>query len=44
MSQEILNGLSMLFIEKDMIYELDFEGIISQFATQKMRKIFFKPT
>ena len=42
MSQKRLNGLAMLSIENDMIDELDFESIISQFAAQKARKIFFK--
>ena len=42
MSQERLNGLAILSIEKEMLEELEYKNLISQFASQKARKIGFK--
>ena len=42
MSQEILSELAILSIEKEMLEELEYKNIISQFASQKARKIYFK--
>ena len=41
MSQERLSGLAILFIEKEMLEELKYKNLISQFASQKARKINF---
>ena len=41
MSQEKLSGLSILSIEKEMLAELECKNLISNFATQKSRKINF---
>ena len=40
-SQERLNGLAILSIEKEMLAELECKNLISNFATQKSRKINF---
>ena len=42
MSQERLNGLVILLIKKEMLEELEYKNLISQFASQKVRKIYFK--
>ena len=42
MSQERLSGLTILSIEKEMLEELKYKNLISNFATQKARKIDFK--
>ena len=42
MFQERLNELAILSIEKEMLEELEYKNIISQFASQKARKIYFK--
>ena len=42
MSQEILGGLAILSIEKEMLEELKYKNLISNFASQKARKIDFK--
>ena len=42
MFQERLNKLAILSIEKEMLEELEYKNIISQFASQKARKIYFK--
>ena len=42
MSQERLSGLAILSIEKEMLEELEYKNLISQFASQKIRKIDFK--
>ena len=42
MSQERLNGLAILLIEKEMLEELKYKNLISNFASQKARKIDFK--
>ena len=42
MSQERLNGLAILSIEKEMLEELKYKNLISNFASQKARKIDFK--
>ena len=41
MSQERLNGLAMLSIEKEMLEELDYKSLIKNFASQRARKIKF---
>ena len=41
MSEEILNGLAILSIEKGMLAELECKNLISNFASQKARKINF---
>ena len=42
MSQERLNGLVILSIEKEMLEKLKYKNLISNFASQKARKIDFK--
>ena len=42
MSQERLGGLAILSVEKKMLEELEYKNLISQFASQKARKIDFK--
>ena len=42
MSQERLSRLAILSIEKEMLEELEYKNLISQFASQKERKIDFK--
>ena len=42
MSQEKLSELTILSIEKKMLEELEYKNLISQFASQKTRKIDFK--
>ncbi|XP_070040246.1 uncharacterized protein [Nicotiana tomentosiformis] len=42
MSQERLNGLAILSIEKDLLGEINYKKIISNFASKKARKIDFK--
>ena len=42
MSQERLSGLTILSIEKEMLEELKYKNLISNFASQKARKIDFK--
>ena len=39
MSQERLSGLAILSIEKKMLAELEYKNLISNFASQKVRKI-----
>ena len=41
MSQEKLNGLAILSIEKEMLAKLECKNLISNFASQKARKINF---
>ena len=41
MSQERLSGLAILSIEKEMLAELECKNLISNFASQKTRKINF---
>ena len=41
MSEERLNGLAILSIEKWMLAELECKNLISNFASQKVRKINF---
>ena len=41
MSQERLSGLAILPIEKEMLAELECKILISNFASQKARKINF---
>ena len=38
MSQERLNGLAILFIEKNILESIDFETVIHDFASSKARK------
>ena len=42
MSQERLSGLAILSIKKEMLEELEYKNLFSQFAFQKARKIDFK--
>ena len=42
MSQKRLSGLVILSIKKEMLEELEYKNLISQFASQKVRKIYFK--
>ena len=42
MSQEILSELAILLIENEMLEELEYKNLISQFVSQKARKIDFK--
>ena len=42
MSQERLSGLTILSIEKEMLEKLKYKNLISNFASQKARKIDFK--
>ena len=42
MSQEKLSGLAVLSIEKEMLEALKYKNLISNFASQKVRKIDFK--
>ena len=41
MSQEELSGLAILSIEKEMLAKLECKNLISNFASQKVRKINF---
>jgi hypothetical protein len=40
MSQQRLNGLALLAIEKEMLTEIDYNSLINDFASQKARKVF----
>ena len=42
MFQERLSGLAILLIENKMLEELEYKNLISQFASQNARKIYFK--
>ena len=42
MSQEILSKLVILSIEKEMLEELKYKNLLSQFAAQKVWQIYFK--
>jgi hypothetical protein len=42
MSQERLNGLAILSIEKKMLENLEYKNLISNFASQKVRRLNFK--
>ena len=42
MSQERLRRLAILLIKNEMLEELEYKNLISQFASQKARKIDFK--
>ena len=42
MSQERLNGLAILSIKNEMLEELKYKNLISNFVSQKGRKIDFK--
>ena len=42
MSQERLSRLAILSIENEMFEKLEYKNLISQFASQKVRKIDFK--
>jgi hypothetical protein len=41
-SQQRLNRLALLSIEKEMLNEIDYDNLISDFASQKAQKINFK--
>ena len=38
MSQQRLNGLVLLFIEKEMLNEINYDNLIDNFASQKSPK------
>ena len=42
MSQERLSGLAILSIENEMLEKLEYKNLISQFASQEAREIYFK--
>ena len=42
MSQERLDGLAILSIEKEMLKELKYKNLISNYTSQKVRNIGFK--
>jgi hypothetical protein len=42
MSQEILNGLAILSIEKRMLENLEYKNLINNFASKKERRMIFK--
>ena len=42
MSQERLNGLASLCIEKDMLEQIDYENIFDKFVSQITRRSHFK--
>ena len=42
MSQERLNGLAMLSIEKAMVDKIDYAALISTFAAKNARRVVFK--
>ena len=42
MSQERLSELAILLVEKEMLEELEYKNLISQFASYNVRKIDFK--
>jgi len=42
MSQERLNGLTILSIEKEMLKKLKYKNLISNFASQKVKRMNFK--
>jgi len=39
MSNERLTGLSILFIEAELVQELNLEDLVQEFATKKARKV-----
>ena len=41
-SQKRLSGLAILLIENEMLEEFENKNLISQFTSQKARKIYFK--
>ena len=42
MSQKRLSGLVILSIENEILEEFEYKNLISQFASQKIRKVDFK--
>jgi hypothetical protein len=42
MSQERLNGLAILSIENEMLKKLEYKNLVSNFASQKARRMNFK--
>jgi hypothetical protein len=42
MSQQRLNELALFTIEKEILIKIDYDNLISDFASQKARKINFK--
>jgi len=42
MSQEKLNGLAILSIKKEMLKKIEYKNLISNFASQKARRMNFK--
>ena len=41
MSQEIVSGLAILSIEKNMLEEIDYKSLINNFVSKKARKMKF---
>ena len=41
MSQERLNGLAILSIEKNMFEKIDYKSLINNFASKRVRKMKF---
>ena len=42
MSQERLNGLAILSIEKELVEKLDYVNLINTFASKNTRRVIFK--
>ena len=42
MSQERLNGLAILLIEKQLVEKLDYVNLINTFASKNARRVIFK--
>ena len=42
MSQETLNGLTMVFIEKHMLEQIDYNSLIIDFLSKNARKVNLK--
>ncbi|PRQ40050.1 putative HAT dimerization domain-containing protein [Rosa chinensis] len=42
MSQERLNGLAMLSIEKDLVEKLEYSSLVETFATKNARRVIFQ--
>lgn len=41
MSQERLNGLALLSIEKELVHKLDYSSLIETFAAKNARRVVF---
>ena len=42
MSQKILNGLAILFIEQDLLENIEYKSLINNFVTQTMCRVIFQ--